>query len=112
MADELNDVRSNYGSCSTVLYELLQLEDFDINSDENLSTALYYGLMTDTGGFSEISHPSDRDLRDFVRPRNADIVLFKNSNLSREELVMRKQRFRMIPYRSVYLCDLSGNTVL
>lgn len=85
---DLSDVRSNYGSCSTVLYELLQLEDFDINSDENLSTALYYGLMTDTGGFSEISHPSDRDLRDFVRPRNADIVLFKNSNLSRDELVI------------------------
>ena len=84
----LSDVRSNYGSCSTVLYELLQLEDFDINADENLATALYYGLMTDTGGFTEISHPSDKDLRDFARPRNADIVLFKNSNLSREELVI------------------------
>ena len=84
----ISDVRSNYGSCSTVLYELLLLEEFDINSDENLSTALYYGLMTDTGGFTEISHPSDRDLRDFVRPRNADIVLFRNSNLSREELVI------------------------
>ncbi|MCR5503852.1 MAG: DHH family phosphoesterase [Lachnospiraceae bacterium] len=85
---ELSDVRSNYGSCSTVLYELLQQEDFDINSDENLATALYYGLMTDTGGFTEISHPSDRDLRDFVHPRNADITLFRNSNLSREELVI------------------------
>ena len=84
----LSDVRSNYGSCSTVLYELLQLEDIDINSDENLATALYYGLMTDTGGFAEISHPSDKDLRDLARPRNADIVLFKNSNLSREELVI------------------------
>ena len=84
----LSLVRSNYGSCATVLYELLQLEDFDINADDNLATALYYGLMTDTGGFAEISHPSDRDLRDFVRPRNADIVLFRNSNLSREELVI------------------------
>ncbi len=84
----LSDVRSNYGSCSTVLYELLQQEDIDINSEENLATALYYGLMTDTGGFTEISHPSDRDLRDLARPRNADIVLFRNSNLSREELVI------------------------
>ena len=85
---ELSDVRSNYGSCSTILYELLQLEDYDINADEDLSTALYYGLMTDTGSFAEISHPSDKDLRDLVRPRNADIVLFRNSNLSREELVI------------------------
>lgn len=84
----LSDVRSSYGSCSTVLYELLQLEDIDINSDENLATALYYGLMTDTGGFAEISHPSDKDLRDLARPRNADIVLFRNSNLSKEELVI------------------------
>ena len=42
----MSDVRSNYGSCATVLYELLQQEDYDINADEDLATALYYGLMT------------------------------------------------------------------
>ncbi|MBR5361075.1 MAG: DHH family phosphoesterase, partial [Lachnospiraceae bacterium] len=83
-----SEVRSNYGSCSTVMYELLQLENIDINDDEDLSTALYYGLMTDTGGFTEISHPSDKDLRDIAKPRNSDIVLFKNSNISKEELVI------------------------
>ncbi len=85
---ELSEIRSNYGSCATVLYELLQQEGIDINSDENLATALFYGLMTDTGGFAEISHPADKDLRDIADPRMSDIVLFKNSNISKEELVI------------------------
>ncbi len=85
---ELSEVRSSYGACATVMYELLQQEGIDINEDENLATALYYGLMTDTGGFAEISHPADKDLRDFAKPRQVDIVLFKNSNISRDELVI------------------------
>ncbi|MCR5674293.1 MAG: DHH family phosphoesterase [Lachnospiraceae bacterium] len=84
----MNEVRSNYGSCSTVFYELLSGEGFDVNADEDLSTALYYGLMTDTGGFAEISHPADRDLRDMAKFRQSDIVLFKNANLSKEELTI------------------------
>ena len=83
---EQNEVRSNYGSCSTVMYEMLQAEGIDINADENVATALYYGLMTDTGDFSEISHPSDRDLRDMAAFNKASITLFRNSNLSIEEL--------------------------
>ena len=85
---ETFDVRSNYGSCATIFYKLLLKEKIDINEDENLATALYYGLMTDTGGFEEISHPADRDLRDYAKPRQSDIVLFKNSNLSRKELII------------------------
>ncbi|MBP3238879.1 MAG: DHH family phosphoesterase [Lachnospiraceae bacterium] len=82
----LSEIRSNYGSCSTIIYELLQMEHIDINSDVNLSTALYYGLMTDTNGFSEISHPSDKDLRDLAKFSRSEILMFKNSNLSRDEL--------------------------
>lgn len=85
---KLSEVRSNYGSCSTVIYEMMTAEGIDINEDEDLATALYYGLMTDTGGFEEISHPTDKDLRDMAKPRKTDIVLFKNSNISREELVI------------------------
>ena len=85
---ELSEIRSSYGSCASVLFELLQNEDIDINENELVATALYYGLMTDTGGFEEISNPVDKDLRDYARPRKADIVLFRNSNLSRDELVI------------------------
>ena len=83
---EMSEIRSNYGSCSTIIYEMLQMENIDINSDINLSTALYYGLMTDTNGFSEISHPSDKDLRDLAKFSRSEIIMYKNSNLSRDEL--------------------------
>lgn len=85
---ELSEVKSNYGSCATVMYELLAKEGIDINEDSSLATALYYGLMTDTGDFTEISHPSDKDLRDYAKPNRSDIVLFRNSNISRDELII------------------------
>ena len=82
----LAEVRSGYGSCSTIMSELLELEGLDINESENIATALYYGLMTDTTGFTEIQHPVDKDLRDKAAFNRANVILFKNSNISREEL--------------------------
>ncbi len=82
----MNEVRSNYGSCSTVLFKMLEGEEIDINRDPDVATALFYGLYTDTGGMAEISHPADRDLRDKAQYRAADILAFRNSNLSKEEL--------------------------
>ncbi len=99
---DLSDVRSTYGSCSTIIYELLQKENVDINSDINVSTALYYGLMTDTGGFAEIAHPSDKDLRDFAHFKTDDILLFKNSNLSREELSIAGDALNAARYNEEY----------
>lgn len=83
---DLSDVRSNYGSCSTVFFKLFEEEGIEINEDQDLATALFYGLLTDTGGMAEISHPSDRDLRDHAAYRPNDILAFRNSNLSRDEL--------------------------
>ncbi len=100
---EMNDVRSNYGSCSTVLYELLKAEGIDFNQDEAIATALYYGLMTDTNGFAEISHPADKDLRDIAKYSNSDIVLFKNSNLSRQELQIAGDALKNAQYNDINL---------
>ncbi len=83
---ERSDVRSSYGSCSTVLYELLKYEGISINADEKLATALYYGLMTDTDNFASISHPADKDLRDEAKYLPMDILYFRNSNITKDEL--------------------------
>ena len=99
---QLNDVRSAYGACSTIMYELLAKEGMDINSDRELATALYYGLMTDTGGFSEISHPADKDLRDFAKFDPNEIILFKNSNLSRDELNIEGDALKSAEYNDEY----------
>ena len=52
------------GSCSTVLWNELKKERFDYKSNSILSTALYYGLMTDTANLTESNHPLDRDMLD------------------------------------------------
>ncbi|MBR4345087.1 MAG: DHH family phosphoesterase [Lachnospiraceae bacterium] len=98
----LSDVRSNYGSCSTVIYDLLAKEGIDINEDQDISTALYYGLLTDTNNFTEISHPVDKDLRDFAKFKNAEIILYRNSNLSIEELRMAGEALRNTECNSKY----------
>lgn len=82
----LSEVRSNLGSCSTLVKELLEKEGLDINEDSKLATALYYGLFTDTNHFTEISHPLDKDLRDDAVFERSLITQFCNANLSLEEL--------------------------
>ena len=98
----MSDVRSSYGSCSTVIYDLLTKENIDINEDQNLATALYYGLMTDTNGFSEIYHPCDKDLRDFAKYSVTEITLYKNTNLSQDELKIAGDALKGASYNTDY----------
>lgn len=83
---EWNIVRSNLGSCATLVYDLLREEGFNVNADKRLATALYYGLMTDTNNFAEIFHPLDKDLRDDAAIDRSLVTRFKNANFSLEEL--------------------------
>jgi len=83
---ELSEVRSNLGSCATLVWDMLMEAGFDANTNSNLATALYYGLYMDTGAFAELSHPKDRDLRDQAKYDDQKIALLRNSNLSIEEL--------------------------
>lgn len=81
-----SDVRSYLGCCSTLVWQLLQYEGFDVNSDVKIATALYYGLYTDTGQLAEIFHPLDRDMRDMLNYEQATITMLRNSNISLDEL--------------------------
>ena len=40
----LSDVRSNLGSASTLVWDLIKKEGLDVNENPLLATALYYGL--------------------------------------------------------------------
>lgn len=77
-------INPNLGSCATLVWKLLREEGFD--ADETLGTALYYGLYTDTNQFSELYNPLDMDMRDALTVDKSLITLFRNSNLSLDEL--------------------------
>lgn len=89
----LREVRSNYGACSTIIWDMLCREGVDVPADEGLSTALYYGLFMDTNRMQELRHPKDRDLRDALEPASSQGKLFRfqNCNLSLNELKLAGQ---------------------
>ncbi len=82
---KLNEVRSNIGSCCTVIWYLLKIENEEKIIDKKVSTALYYGLYSDTNAFSEIYHPLDRDMIDSLEFDMNMIIRLKNMNLTLNE---------------------------
>lgn len=80
---QMSLVMPTVGSCATVVWKLLTDEGFDI--DENLSTALYYGLFTDTNSLAEVSHPLDRDMIDALVIDSSLIKRFCNMNITLSE---------------------------
>ena len=82
----LMEVRSNLGSCATLVWSMMKEEGFSFTGKEKLGTALYYGLFADTNQFAEIYNPLDRDMRDALPCEKSLIHRFRNSNLSRHEL--------------------------
>lgn len=94
--NELVEIRSNYGSCSSVLAKMLEEDGVSFNKYPQAATALYYGLYTDTNGFSEISHPADKDLRDFAVYDIQLLRKLKNSNITLEELSIAGESFKNV----------------
>lgn len=84
--DEMKEIRSNIASCCTVCYALLKKAGVDVNKDIKLCTALYYGLYMDSNRLSEISHPLDRDMVDFLRYDKNIINRLTHANFSMAEL--------------------------
>lgn len=99
---EMNEVRSSYGSCASIIRQMLLDEGIDPNADKRLATALYYGLYMDTNGFAEIRHSADKDLRDLTDFDEALMLLLKNSNLSSEEMIIAGDALKNCRYISEY----------
>ena len=97
---ELSEVRSSYGACATIVWDLLKEEGYEPAENEDLATALYYGLFMDTGKLQELHHPKDKDMRDEleVRLNQSILVTLQNSNLSEEELRIAGKAMSGIDY--------------
>lgn len=86
ITDEMSEIRSNLVSCSTICYSLLKDACFDVNSDTRIATALFYGLYMDSSQLSEISHPLDRDMIDYLKYDKSLVARLKYANFSISEL--------------------------
>ncbi len=83
---EMAVIRPELGSCSTLVWKMLLAAGYEVEAKGNVATALYYGLFTDTNQMAELNHPLDRDARDFIAYEPTGITLFRNSNISMQEL--------------------------
>ncbi|MBR1796557.1 MAG: DHH family phosphoesterase [Clostridiales bacterium] len=99
-----SEVRSNIGSCSTVIWDMLRQEGVNVNENKNLATALYYGLYTDTNKLSEISHPLDRDMVDALQINRSLITKMSNSNISLDELSITGRAILNYEYQEEFRC--------
>ena len=84
----LSEIRSSVGSCSTILWDMIRAEGLSTKDQLFLSTALYYGLYTDTNKLSEVSHPLDRDMLDALTINRSIITEMGNSNITLKELLI------------------------
>lgn len=80
------EIRSFLASTCTLVWDLLNQENFDVNEHKDIATVLYYGLLIDSNGFLERTHPLDKDMQDSLQPDHSIIRKLKNSVLSLREL--------------------------
>ena len=80
---EMFEIQSGYGSCCTIIWDMMRKEGYEPSN--MVSTAMYYGLFTDTNALSEISHPLDRDMLDQIHFDKALIRRLNGMNITLEE---------------------------
>ena len=81
-------VKSQYQSCSTIIYELLLEEGYPVKEDEALSVAMLYGLCTDTSSFLDLFYEQDAIMKkELLRDQPLFDRLVK-SNMSFAELMI------------------------
>lgn len=85
-SDDMAEIRSHIVSCATVCYDMLRAEGYDVNADVNVATALYYGMFMDSNELSELRHPLERDMVDYLRYDKRLINKLVHSNFSLQEM--------------------------
>lgn len=81
-------IREEYGSCCTLVWDLLREAGYEPNQDQRVATALYYGLYSDTKELSEIYFDRDKEMRDRLVVDRELLEHMISSNLSREDLTI------------------------
>lgn len=98
---ELSEIVPELGSCSTLVWKLLRDEKVKFE-DSKLTTALYFGLYTDTNSMSEVFNPFDKDMRDLIPYEKSVIHLLRNSNFSLNEFEIAGSAMNKCRYNTEY----------
>lgn len=86
ISDEMAEIRNNIVSCSTIIFDMLRSEGYDVNKDINISTALYYGLFMDSNELSEMRHPIEMDMIEYLSINKMLLNRLTHSNFTLQEL--------------------------
>lgn len=85
VSDTMTEIRSHIVSCAAIVYDMLRGAGYDVNKDKGIATALYYGLYMDSNEFSEVRHPLERDMLDFLEVDKALFNRLTHANFTLEE---------------------------
>lgn len=85
-SDDMAEIRSHIVSCATICFDMLKAEGFDVNADIRVATALYYGLFMDSNELSEMRHPLERDMLDFLKIDHVLVNRLTHANFTLEEM--------------------------
>ena len=85
-SSEFFEIRSHIVSCATVCYDMLREAGYDVNKDRSVATALYYGMYMDSNELSELRHPLERDMVDYLKIDKVLINRLAHSNFTLQEL--------------------------
>ena len=78
----------SYQSCSTIVWELLKEEGYDVKANEKLSIAFLYGLYTDTSSYVDLYKKHDIAMRDELSKDYPELERLKKSSMSLEDLMI------------------------
>lgn len=82
-------VDSTYQSCSTIVWELLKAENFAL--DDKLSSALLFGLYTDTALFSDLFSRKDTEMKMALYSQQPLFERLAKSNMTLAELMIASE---------------------
>jgi len=104
-----SDVRTHYGSTSSILTEYLREAEVPAGIDRNVVTALLYGIKSDTRDLGRGTGPEDMEAFLFLYPRVRFKTLSKieNPELSRQHFKIFERAIKnAVIYRDVVVSDV------
>ena len=94
------------GSCSTLVWSLLKEENYPIEHNMRLATALYCGLFSDTSQFTELFNPLDLDMKEELMIDRAFFGQYRNSNLTLKELQIAGLALQKYQFHEEYAFEI------